>query len=144
MHHPAADNAHALLLVRIPMGLVGIYFSHRCLCTNRRKGLAQIRFRLQCLHRLHRTASRHHFPFENNCQPQLLMKGGNHLPRLPSCSPNNPLSPAKGSSHLQGRVRCADSQRTNPARPKGHGKRQRGWRTKMCGWECGRGRSGRV
>lgn len=52
-------------------------------------------------------------------------EGGNHLPRLPSRSPNNALSPAKGSSHLQGRVRCADSQRTNPARPKGHGKRQR-------------------
>lgn len=54
------------------------------------------------------------------------------------------LLPAKGSSHLQSCICCADSQHTHPAPPKGHGKRQRGWRTKMCRWERGRGRSGRL
>lgn len=99
MHHPTVDNACALLLVRIPMGLVGIYFSHRCLCSKPRKSLAQIRFELQGLHPLHQTAACHHFPFENNCQPQLLMRVETICPGFQAVPQTTPF-PLPKAAHI--------------------------------------------
>lgn len=73
------------------MGREGIYFSLCCPCTNPRKGLAQI-FGLQ---RLQPASPKRAVPLfslqEQFCLSQFMMKGGNHLPSLPNCSPNKSL-----------------------------------------------------